>query len=462
MRNNSSHSDAPKPRTYAAGEDASLPELGSETRPVGIGRRTSDGKDVPEVRAFLATIRNRGDATMWIVEGDGDDPAMIRPGESYHVPALNGTDKLHLAANAEGYTDYEIRTIEGHNDFSLVDRVEGFVQSIAMLLRSARTTTTISGQDVPLTIDDAGGLTVTGEVGVDGDVGISGDVSVSEIDSPVDVSGPLNVATVDGTVSVDAADGVSIPVEATGSVKTQIDGVDGGVMLPVSIDGSNSTVGVNLTATDVTLPVSIDSSTANLSTTITGSTVPIEAVVTGADVNLNTEIVGQVGSIETTVIEEIDSRQTSNFAEFVETQTNSTSGTGFSNGSYGIGVNENVLLQVRNKGHNVTFSVSAGSDEYLFMDLIEYVGPPDIIVGSHTIQFEPGSSGTYTAEYSTTEGWAIPGNNSNTRSMSSSTGSRLGQGDYFDVEVQMRDPGYDDILDNWSAETILRFDGVTR
>jgi len=399
--------------------DGSLPALGSQTRPVGIGRRTRDGKDVPEVRAFLATVRNRGDADMWIVEGDGDDRAMIRPGESYHVPAVDGTDKLQLAADVNNYSDYEIRTIEGHNDFSLVDRVEGFVQSIAMLLRSARTTTTISGQEVPITIDDANGL------------------------------------------NIDVADGVTIPVEATNSVNTQIEGIDGGVTLPVSIDATTANVDTTLTAADVTLPVSIDASNVALDTQITGSSIPIDANISGADVSLSTEIVGQVGNIQTVVNENVETNVARQFAEFVRSESLSESGTYSGTLTYGVGVTDDVILQVRTEAHDITIDVSYRGGTTIYIR--GYVGPPDTLVSRHKVGLNLNSNKDYTFDlrYSTGIGWEINKKsggdwNRNGVSANAPADSRLGKGDYIDYEIEFN-TGRD--ID---ATTNVRFDGVNR
>lgn len=121
-------------KTYRGG--ATLPSLTDDYQAVRVGRNT-DGELVPEQRAFVATVRNRSSGEMHIKEGNGDG-IRISPGESYVVMRTNGTSRLMLKGATVG-ADYEVRTVEAHNDFSLTDRVEGFVQSVSALLRSAQT-----------------------------------------------------------------------------------------------------------------------------------------------------------------------------------------------------------------------------------------------------------------------------------------------------------------------------------
>lgn len=120
-------------KTYAGG--ATLPALTAEYQPVQVGRN-EDNELVPEQRAFVATVRNRSNADMFVKEGNGDG-IRIDPGESYVVMRTDGTSQVHLKGTNVG-TDYEIRTVEAHNDFSLTDKIEGFAQSVSALLQSSR------------------------------------------------------------------------------------------------------------------------------------------------------------------------------------------------------------------------------------------------------------------------------------------------------------------------------------
>lgn len=127
-----SASDRPTARTYSGG--ATLPALTDTFQDVRVGR-DADGELVPEQRAFIVTVRNRSRWPMFVKEGDGDE-VKIAAGEAYQITRVNGTSRIRLKGVDVG-TDYEIRTIEAHNDFGVLDKVEAFAQSVGALLRSS-------------------------------------------------------------------------------------------------------------------------------------------------------------------------------------------------------------------------------------------------------------------------------------------------------------------------------------
>lgn len=125
--------DKPQRRTYTGGE--TLPTLTDKLQDVRLGR-DADGELVPEQRAFVATVRNRsGRSDMYIQEGSGDE-VRIAPGETYPVTRVDGMSRLRLRGLGVG-DEYDIVTVEAHNDFGIIDRVEAFAQSIGALIGSS-------------------------------------------------------------------------------------------------------------------------------------------------------------------------------------------------------------------------------------------------------------------------------------------------------------------------------------
>jgi len=128
----SSPSEKPTTRTYSGGSE--LPALTDEFQRVHVGK-TPTGKYAPEQRAFLVSITNRSEETMEVREGDGD-AIKIGPYESYKVTDLSGRNYVELRGSKVG-EDYEIKSVEAHNEFSFQDRLEAFVQSVSILFETS-------------------------------------------------------------------------------------------------------------------------------------------------------------------------------------------------------------------------------------------------------------------------------------------------------------------------------------
>jgi hypothetical protein len=128
----SSPSERPTTRTYSGGSE--LPALTDEFQRVHVGK-TPTGEYAPEQRAFLVSITNRSEETMEVREGDGD-AIKIGPYESYKVTDLSGRNYVELRGPEVG-EEYEIKSVEAHNEFSFTDRLEAFVQSVSILFETS-------------------------------------------------------------------------------------------------------------------------------------------------------------------------------------------------------------------------------------------------------------------------------------------------------------------------------------
>jgi len=128
----SSPSERPTTRTYSGGSE--LPALTDEFQRVHVGK-TPTGEYAPEQRAFLVSVTNRSEDAMEVREGDGD-AVQIGPYESYKITDLSGRNYVELRGSKVG-EEYEIKSVEAHNEFSFQDRLEAFVQSVSILFETS-------------------------------------------------------------------------------------------------------------------------------------------------------------------------------------------------------------------------------------------------------------------------------------------------------------------------------------
>lgn len=209
---------SPRRRTYKTGGE--LPALTTDFRPIPLGR-DSQGEPDSQIRALAVLIRNRSDSPVYIREGpDSGDSFEISRGEDYKIWEPNGVADISLKGTNGGET-VEVRALEAHNDFDITDKIEAFARSIAHFVGTATTNTTITGQEVDVSIDDAGGISVVGDV----DANLTG----SDVDIPV--TGDVNANIVNATLDVDAS-GSTVTAQIANSV-LNIDG-------DVDITGQNN------------------------------------------------------------------------------------------------------------------------------------------------------------------------------------------------------------------------------
>jgi hypothetical protein len=128
----SSPSEKPTARTYSGGSE--LPALTDEFQKIPVGK-TPTGEYAPEQRAFLVSVTNRSDDAMEVREGDGD-AIQIGAYESYKITDLSGRNYVELRGSKVG-EDYDIKSVEAHNEFSFRDRLEAFVQSVSILFETS-------------------------------------------------------------------------------------------------------------------------------------------------------------------------------------------------------------------------------------------------------------------------------------------------------------------------------------
>lgn len=169
----------PQRRTYQTGQ--TLPDLTRNYRPIPLGR-DENGETDGQIRALAVLIRNRADTPIYIKEGPTADEMEISKGEDYRIWEPNGINSVMLRGK-DGGEAAEIRVLEAHNDFDITDKIESFVRSIAHFMGTATRDTVISGQEVDLSIDDAGGISVIGDVDASGstvDVN-KGNITVDDI-----------------------------------------------------------------------------------------------------------------------------------------------------------------------------------------------------------------------------------------------------------------------------------------
>jgi hypothetical protein len=255
----------PRRRTYRTG--GQLPALTTDFRPIPLGRDENGDPD-GQVRALAVLLRNRSDSAVYVREGpDTDDEFEISPGEQYKIWEPNGVNSLSLKG-ASGGENVEVRTLEAHNDFDITDRIEAFARSIAHFVGTATANTTITGQDVDLSIDDAGGINITGSVDASG--------------STVDASGS-NVTVDDiaaGTVTIGDITGQTTTLDITGDVDAT---------------GSSVDVSGNVTVDDI-LAGSVD--IGNVTDTITIDDIQTGSVsLTGtSDVDIQAQSVGDIST----------------------------------------------------------------------------------------------------------------------------------------------------------------------
>lgn len=191
---------SPKRRTYRTG--ANLPALTTDWRPIPLGR-DENGEPDGSVRALAVLLRNRSDSSVYIREGpDSDDAFEIAKGEDYRIWESNGINTVSLKGDEGGET-VEVRTLEAHNDFDLTDKIDAFARSIAHFIQTATSNTTISGQDIDLTIDDADGISIAGTVDIDdfGDTVTVDDITASS--ATFDVAGSVDIDEFADTVTID-------------------------------------------------------------------------------------------------------------------------------------------------------------------------------------------------------------------------------------------------------------------
>lgn len=155
----------PQRRTYVTGQ--SLPAVTTSFRPFTVAP-SEDDNELGAVRAFTVNIRNRSEtSSIYIKEGEDGDEVEIAPHEHYPIYEPNGIKSISLKGDSGGEV-VEIRAFVGHNDFSVQDKIDGFLRSLSSYIGTATRDTRITAQDVDLSIDDVGGIDVnTGNVTID-------------------------------------------------------------------------------------------------------------------------------------------------------------------------------------------------------------------------------------------------------------------------------------------------------
>lgn len=194
----------PRRRTYQTG--GQLPALTSDFRPIPLGR-DENGEVDGQIRALAVLLRNRSNSAVYIREGpDSDDSIEISAGEDYRIWEPNGVNILNLKGE-NGGENVEIRVLEAHNDFDITDRIEAFARSIAHFVGTATANTTIDGQNIDLSIDDAGGLNVAGDVSVTNDVlDVQGDVGINTESDTAEIRTELVNSDVQQDINIRRAD----------------------------------------------------------------------------------------------------------------------------------------------------------------------------------------------------------------------------------------------------------------
>lgn len=153
--------DTPTRRTYVTGD--SLPSVTTNAQPFDLAPNDQDS-EYGAVRAFTVNIRNRDStSSVYVREGSDGDEIEIAPHEHYPIYEPNGTRQVTLRGENGGET-VEFRVLLGHNDFSLQDKIDGFLRSLSSYVGTATRDTRITGQDVKLdvgTIDDLSAISDT-------------------------------------------------------------------------------------------------------------------------------------------------------------------------------------------------------------------------------------------------------------------------------------------------------------
>lgn len=238
---------SPTRRFYRTGE--TLPELETTFRPIPLGR-DSQGEPDGQIRAFAVSIRNRAETPVYVKEGVEGDAARVDRYESFDIYEPNGVSQVLLKGDVGG-EEVEIRTVEGHNDFDVADKIDGFIRSISHFLSQNKQETTITGaetvietdiQDSQVTFDTAidsvaNGVTFPTQIqgsdvslattieSVDGAVNLDTTITGSDVDIPVTgdvgVSGTVDVGTLNtfsDTVTLADVDGNKLAFTADGNL----------------------------------------------------------------------------------------------------------------------------------------------------------------------------------------------------------------------------------------------------
>lgn len=201
----------PVRRTYLTGE--SLPALEQTMRPIPLGLDEAGEVD-GQIRAFAVLIRNRSDSAVYIKEGRNFDEATIARGEEYKIFEPDGINNLLLRGET-GDEQVEVRVIEAHNDFNIVNKIEGMIRSFSHFMGTATrdVEANITGSDIDIPISGNIDATITGS---ETDVPISGDVTAEIGGIGADVTMPVS-GNIDATIA-----GSNVEVPVSGDVTTTI------------------------------------------------------------------------------------------------------------------------------------------------------------------------------------------------------------------------------------------------
>ena len=229
--------EKPRRRSYQTGE--SLPELTDSLRPIPLGYDRAGDPD-EQIRAFAVSIRNRSDSPIYVAESPESDGARIDRFESYDIYETNGISRIFLRGENGGEA-VTIRTLEAHNDFSITDKIEGFIRAISHFLRQSKTEAVITSAET------------TFDIAIQ-ESNVNFDTSITDVNDEITFSTAID-SVADGvefnTAIAGVADGVTFDTaisDIAGDVElnTSIAGISDGVTFDTNISGTDGDVDINI------------------------------------------------------------------------------------------------------------------------------------------------------------------------------------------------------------------------
>lgn len=207
-------SSKPRRRSYQTGE--TLPELTDGFRPIPLGL-DSTGEPDEAIRAFAVSIRNRSDNPIYVAESPESDGARIDRFESYDIYETNGISRIFLKGT-NGGESVTVRTLEAHNDFSIGDKIEGFIRAISHFLTQSKTEAVITAAETNFNTDIT---SVSDGVTFDTDItsvsdGVSFDTSIGSVANGVTFDTVINdtVGNLDINLNSQTIDNVTTDISA--------------------------------------------------------------------------------------------------------------------------------------------------------------------------------------------------------------------------------------------------------
>lgn len=187
--------DRPKRRTYVTGQ--SLDALTTSFKLFPLGPNEAD-EHTGAVRAFTVNIRNRSSTSkVYIREGNDADEIEIQPHEHYPIYEPNGIQNIQLKGESGG-EKVEIRVLLAHNDFSIQDKIDGFLRSLSSYVGTATRDTRITDSDIDIPVSiDAQTATLNTDTQITGsDVNIPTSIEATNVTVPTSLEAD-NVGGID-------------------------------------------------------------------------------------------------------------------------------------------------------------------------------------------------------------------------------------------------------------------------